>query len=294
PEAQAKAADTIKKLIQSMSSKPPGLQPALAGEAGILGAPKAPGLIDQIKDTRKGLKDKWDELVHKMEPHKPGNDGEYRHSNPIERSATTPEKIRTLRRLSKENEPLVKDFADAIDSKYDTQSKISLKDPADIADKASRPSIKADKPWFDVEHIEDALRFKTPVHDLRLLPKIIEDLLESQFEIIKPDFEKLLKPRARGWRMAAIDLKAPNGQIIEFQKLPQEMNEAGKMEHQMYKAVRGKDMAKLSHDEKVELLKIDKAARNLYQQAWTNYLARTGQTEADIRKFIEAAKNLTN
>lgn len=67
------------------------------------------------------------------------------------------------------------------------------------------------------------------------------------------------------------------------------MNEASKIEHQMYKAVRGKDLTKLSHDEKVELLKVDKAARNLYQEAWTKYLERTGQSEADIRKFIEIA-----
>lgn len=289
PEAQAKATESVKKLIQAMSSTQPGLQPALAGEAAILGGPKAPGLIDQVKDVGKGLKNKWDELVHKMEPHKPGNDGAFRHTNPIDRTASTSEKVRELRRLSKENEPLVKGLTESIDSKYGTKSQISFKQPADIADKASRPSIKADKPWFDVEHIRDALRFKTPVDDLRLLPRIIDDLLESQFEIINPDFEKLLTPKARGWRMAAIDLKAPNGQIIEFQILPREMNEAGKIEHQMYKAVRGKDPAKLSHDEKVELLKVDKAARNLYQEAWTNYLARTGQTEADIRKFIETA-----
>lgn len=209
--------------------------------------------------------------------------------NSIDRSASQSEKVRELRRLSKENEPLAKSFIESIDSKYGTKSQISFKQPVDIADKASRPSIKADKPWFDVEHIRDALRFKTPVDDLRLLPRIIEDLMESQFEIINPDFEKLLTPKARGWRMAAIDLKAPNGQIIEFQILPREMNEAGKIEHQMYKAVRGKDVEKLSHSEKVELLKVDKAARNLYQEAWTNYLARTGQTEADIRKSIEIA-----
>lgn len=104
PEAQAKAAETIKRLIESTASKPHGLQPALAGEAAILGGPKAPGLVDQIKDVGKGLKDKWDELVHKMEPRKPGNDGESRHINPIDRSASTADKVRELRRLSKENE----------------------------------------------------------------------------------------------------------------------------------------------------------------------------------------------
>jgi len=293
PEAQAKAAETIRKLIEGMTSKPGGMQPALAGEAGMLTGPRAPGLLDQVKDASKGLKDKWDELIHKMEPHQPGSEGPFRHTNPIDRTAATQEKIAQLQRLSKENEPLVREFADSIDAKYGTQSKVSFKDPADIAEKASRPSIKADRPWFDVEHIRDALRFKTVLQDLRDLPRLIEDLKESGFEIIKCDAEKLLKPKGRGWRMAAFDLKAPNGQIIEYQILPPEMERAGALEHQIYKQWRTKDVTALSPKEVIENRRARKQAVELYSQAWRDYLHRTGQTEKDIENAIQAvAKSL--
>ena len=90
--------------------------------------------------------------------------------------------------------------------------------------------------------------------------------------------------------MAAFDLRAPNGQIIEYQILPREMNEAGKIEHQIYKSVRGDDLASLSRSEKAEHLKIDKQARTLYQSAWSAYLKRTHQTEAQVGRFIEVAR----
>lgn len=292
PEAQAKAAETIRKLIEGMTSKPGGMQPAFAGEAGVLTGPKAPGLVDQVKDAGKGLKNKWDELIHKMEPHQPGSEGPFRHTNPIDGAAGTQEKIAQLQKLSKENEPLVREFADSIDAKYGTQSKVSFKETADIAEKASRPSIKADRPWFDVEHVRDALRFKTVLQDLRDLPRLIEDLKKSGFEIIKCDAEKLLKPKGRGWRMAAFDLKAPNGQIIEYQILPPEMERAGALEHQVYKQWRGKDVGTISPAEKSKILRADVEARKLYKQAWNQYLDRTGQTNAEIKNVLEQVNKL--
>lgn len=287
PEAQAKAADTIRKLIEGMTSKPGGMRPALAGEAGVLTGARAPGLVDQVKDAGKGLKDKWDELIHKMEPHQPGSEGPFRHTNPIDSAAGTQEKIAQLQRLSKENEPLVQEFADSIDAKYGTQSKVSFKDPADIAEKASRPSIKADRPWFDVEHVRDALRFKTLLQDLRDLPRLIEDLKKSGFEIIKCDAEKLLKPKGRGWRMAAFDLKTTNGQIIEYQILPPEMERAGALEHQVYKQWRKVDINKLSKEERKAIRRADTAAKDMYEKAWQDYLNRTGQTNDSIRQVLQ-------
>lgn len=216
----------------------------------------------------------------------PGSEGPFRHTNPIDRTAATQEKIAQLQRLSKENEPLVREFADSIDAKYGTQSKVSFKDPADIAEKASRPSIKTDRPWFDVEHVRDALRFKTVLQDLTDLPRLIEDLKKSGFEIIKCDAEKLLKPKGRGWRMAAFDLKTPNGQIIEYQILPPEMERAGALEHQVYKQWRKVDINKLSKEERKAIRRADTAAKDMYEKAWQDYLNRTGQTTDSIRQVL--------
>jgi len=210
--------------------------------------------------------------------------------NPIDRNARAEEKVAQLERLSAENEPLVEQFLKQLDAEFGTQSEISFKTPQDILDKANRPSIKEAKEWFDVEHVRDSLRFKTPVENLNDLPKIVERLKDSGFEVVNLDLEKLLNPKARGWRTAAIDLRAPNGQLIEYQILPKEMNEAGNIEHQIYKSIREKDVRQLTNEQKQQVREMNYQARNIYSEAWEAYLRRTGQTTETINKFVQAAK----
>lgn len=207
--------------------------------------------------------------------------------NPIDRTATAEQKVAQLMALTEENKPLVEKLLAGIDTKYGTRSQISIKEPQDIIDKARRPSIKETKDWFDVEHVRDSFRFKTPVENLRDLPNIVKELRESGFEIVKLDLDKLIKPKGRGWRMAAIDLRAPNGQLLEYQILPLEMNEAGKIEHRMYKQWRGKDVSSLTPEESIVKKIADKQAVELYKNAFQQYLNRTGQTQETIIKLIE-------
>lgn len=211
--------------------------------------------------------------------------------NPIDRAASTEVKIAQLKALSRENQPLINSFTKKLDEQFGTKSSPpELKADADIVDKAIRPDIKRTKDWFNIEHVRDSLRFKTPVDNLSLLPEIVKELKASQFEIVNPDMEKLLEPKARGWRMAAFDLRAPNGQLIEFQILPQEMNEAGAIEHSLYKRWRGTDISVLSNEQKIARQKADLDAAKLYETAWNNYLKRTGQTQEDIARFVNAAQ----
>lgn len=206
--------------------------------------------------------------------------------NPIARTASTEQKVAQLMALSEQNKPLVERFLKNVDTTFDTKSEISVKTPQDILDKAKRPSIKETKEWFDVEHVRDSLRFKTPVDNLKDLPEIVKHLLDSGFEVVKLDLDKLIKPKGRGWRMAAIDLKAPNGQILEYQLLPTEMNAAGKIEHQMYKQWRSKDVSKLNPAELNQKREVDAAAADLYTDAWESYLKRSGQTQETIKEII--------
>jgi hypothetical protein len=210
--------------------------------------------------------------------------------NPI--SGNTEEKLAQLQTLTTENTPLVENFMQKIDSKYGTASKLSVKDPAEIVEKASRPSILEKQPWFDVEHVRDTFRFKTPVDNLEDLPKIAKDLKESGFEIIKVDTDKLLTPKGRGWRMVAFDLKAPNGQMIEYQVLPKEMNAAGDAEHGIYEQFRNKDVATMTPEEQILKRRTDMAAQNLYTDAWEAYLKRTGQTEKEIKQIVQDSANI--
>ena len=184
------------------------------------------------------------------------------------------------------NEPLIRDFIESLDEKYRTQSKLSKKAPEDIVEKATRPSIKADKPWFDVEYIRDSLRFKT-ICDLNVMTRIAKELFDSPFEILKIDTVKLLNPKSRGWRMIAIDLRAPNGQLIEYQWLVPEMNKAGRQNHLLYKRWRDADPAELSQAELIKMNRDYYKASHLCKKAWQDYLKRTRQTEADVKSVIE-------
>jgi len=206
--------------------------------------------------------------------------------NPIDRAAPAEQKVAQLMALSEKNKPLVEKFLKTIDTKFGTKSEMSFKERQDILDKAKRPSIKENRPWFDVEHVRDSFRFKTPVHDMKDLPNIVKHLRDSGFEVVKLDLDKLINPKGRGWRMAAIDLKAPNGQILEYQILPTEMNEAGKIEHQMYKQWRSKDVSKLSPGDLNQKREVDAAAADLYTDAWDSYLKRSGQTQDTIKEII--------
>ena len=67
PEKQAKAAETVKKLIESFSKSNHKLSPALETSS----VEASQGLSNQIDRTSKALRDKFDELYHKMTAHKP-------------------------------------------------------------------------------------------------------------------------------------------------------------------------------------------------------------------------------
>jgi hypothetical protein len=124
------------------------------------------------------------------------------------------------------------------------------------------------------------------------LPKIAHALKNSGFKVINPDMDKLLTPEGRGWRMAALDLQAPNGQLIEYQVLPKEMLETGKIEHGIYKQWRGKKLADMTSEEKLAKKLTDEKASESYNAAWQAYLKRTGQTEDSIKQSIEQASQI--
>ena len=119
--------------------------------------------------------------------------------NPLDCNACTEAKIAHLQRLSAENEPLIRDFSAKLDAKLGTESsKPVYKSAADIKLKAERPDIREKKPWFAVEHVRDSIRFRTVTENLDTLPRIVQELKNSQFEVIEPDFSRLLKPKGRG------------------------------------------------------------------------------------------------
>ncbi|MBU6454377.1 MAG: hypothetical protein KGS72_21595 [Cyanobacteria bacterium REEB67] len=208
--------------------------------------------------------------------------------NPVDRGAGVDERIRQLQKLSEENEPKVKEFLERIDQKYGTASKTSHKEARKIAEKASRQTIRNLKPWHDVEHIRDSFRFKTVVNNIEDLPKIAQDLKETGFEVIKTDTDKVLAPGFWGWRIAAFDLKMPNGQLVEYYLPVKEMEEAKKDgNHELFEKWRNVDVEKLSIEQQRQFLEDADASNEKYDNAWSDYLSRTKQQPERVKEALE-------
>ena len=213
--------------------------------------------------------------------------------NPIDRGAKEEDKVKELRRLSLENEPKVKEFLEKLDSKYGTESKTSFKEPEKILEKASRPSIRADKPWHDVEHVRDSFRFKTVLENIEQLPKIAEDLKEAGFTVIKTDTEKVMRPGFWGWRIAAFDLKMPNGQLVEYYLPLKELEEAKKNgNHELFEKWRNEDPETLSKEEQRQYLSDSYDSYDKYEAAWQTYLERTKQKPEHVKAALEATEKV--
>lgn len=204
--------------------------------------------------------------------------------NPIDKNAPPLEKLNQLRKLSLENQPLVEQFKRLIDSKYGTYSYGDPKQTETILKKPERPDTKQRKPWFSIEHVRDSQRFTTIVDNLNDLPHIARDLKKSPFQIVEANLSKL-EPNGRGWRTMPFDLRAPNGQLLEYQVIPREMYEAGRETHPIYNKWRDLPAENLSPEQKIQRRDDLIFARQVSQKAWSEYLKRTGQTEEHIQEI---------
>ena len=174
-----------------------------------------------------------------------------------------------------------------IDETFGSKSGDNVKAPEKILEKAKRPSILERKPWHDVEHIRDSYRFKTVIEDLKQLPAIIKMVQDAGFSIIKQDTKKLLAPEAWGWRIAVFDLRAPNGQLIEFYQPVPELEAAKKSGgHHLFERWRNKKLSALTPEELHAYQADLQKSNDLYNNGWKTYLSRTGLDESDVRASL--------
>jgi len=208
--------------------------------------------------------------------------------NPINTSLPADEKLQQLQELSQQSQVYVRKFMDRIDAKYGTKSQDNFKKPERIIEKASRPSIRQNKPWFDVEHIRDAYRFKTVLKDMEILPQLAQELKVEGFEIVKADIDKVLDPGQWGWRAVIIDLRLPNGQLVEYY-LPVKEVEATKLTkgHKLYEKWRDRNPVDFTKAEEMEYFNDTELSYALYSKAWNAYLKRTSQSKTYIEAVLE-------
>lgn len=210
--------------------------------------------------------------------------------SPIDRGAPAPVKVQQMQALSLKNEPVVNEFLAGIDRMFGTESKVSHKAPESILAKAQRPSILEKKPWFDVEHVRDAFRFKTVINDIRELPHILAQLPRLGATVVKADVAKVISPKEWGWRIPAFDLRMPNGQIVEWY-LPIKEQEAAKRSgnHQIFEKWRGEKFPILDPNRLREYHNDLKVSLDRYEAAWSASVARTGISETELLAALTKA-----
>ena len=203
--------------------------------------------------------------------------------NPIPLDATPARKVAALQELTATNRPLIDDFLVSLDAKFGTESKSSEKLPERILEKSTRPSVLATKPWHNVEHIRDSLRFKTQLDDIKDLPAIINEIRSGLgAEIIKADVAKFITPKEWGFRIVAFDLRMPNGQIVEYYLPLREIEAVKDVNHKLFEKWRNEDLTKLSPAQITAMLSDQAESVARFQSAYNRYLERTGQSESEL------------
>lgn len=206
----------------------------------------------------------------------------------IDCTASSDEKLNQLEALTLANRPLVDAFLKRVDARFGTTSNSNIKLPERIAAKAARPSIRAKKPWHDIEHVRDSFRFKTVLKDLRDLPAILA-MLEAELgaTIIKRDTAKFLEPLAWGWRIVVFDLRMANGQLVEYY-LPVEEMERAKNDgnHELFEKWRNLDPRTLDTETRKEFHADQRQSQLAYEAAFKSFLGRSGATESALRAIL--------
>ena len=226
--------------------------------------------------------------------------------NPMPPEAKTQEqKAAHLAKLSAENMQHMVPALEAVDQRVPgVESKANIKTPESIIAKANRPEIIKKKPWWNVEHVADSFRFRTNVDDVNSIgPAITETMKEirkrygKNVEVLRFDTEKMKTPGPWGWRMVALDLRMPNGQIAEYYFPTKEMHQAleGTLpgqrigNHELFEKWRNRDVQSLSKEERAQFERDAEESKRWYDRSMRLYYSHTGQTEAD---FLASLRNL--
>lgn len=204
--------------------------------------------------------------------------------NPIDRGASQDDKVAALVALSKANAPLVHSMVSEINRRLGSEvakfGENGFKKPHKIKGKANRPEILKKKPWFNVEHVRDSLRFKAKLNSFDDITTIFDVLLGSGVTIVKADTDKMFTPKEWGWRFVAFDLRMPNGHLVEFYAPLRELDskEVKGPNHDLFEKWRERDMDAVFKDKALfEEYRADVATSwDRYNAAFTSALQRLG------------------
>jgi hypothetical protein len=192
--------------------------------------------------------------------------------------------------LTQENVPIVDRITAQINERFGTTGGGNVKALSKVTQKASRPSIFAEKPWFTAAHVRDTYRFKTVISDIRQVPEMLQVVLDEGVQLVKIDTRKLFEPKSWGWRIIAFDLVMPNGQLVEWY-LPLGPLEAQKKAegHLIFEEWRNKTDEQM-WQERAVYLAAQKRSFDGYDRAFRQALDQMGLSEAEARAAWSAAE----
>lgn len=203
--------------------------------------------------------------------------------NPIDRGASEPQKAHELALLSASNLMSLQTTVDQLDRQGNTRSQVNCKAEAKIEEKAQRPATRRKYAWFRVEHIRDALRFRSVIDSIASFEAALDFLVGCGMPIVKVDLDKMCNGTLWGWRFAALDfrLAAADGQLVEYYVTFDALMKANDGPcHALYERGRGVRAG----DPNVDVQALMEASQLEYEQAWALALNALGMDQPNFER----------
>ncbi|WP_372425535.1 hypothetical protein [Salinarimonas chemoclinalis] len=122
--------------------------------------------------------------------------------------------------LREQAHPLLEDLCARLRAQTGLACEISLKSPESAKQKASRPTLLRERPWFALAHLRDFVRFRTRLRSVEDAFRVL-DFFRDEFERgdvatpVKIDFGKFIAGTRYGWRVIACDMRIAPGMLVE-------------------------------------------------------------------------------
>lgn len=205
-------------------------------------------------------------------------------TNPIDPQKSQDLKVAALRQLAKGDEPSLVALAKQLDKALcGMHTQVHCKDAGRIKEKANRPEILKSRPWHNVEHIRDALRFRTTLAFLPAVCDAFALFVDSGYGVVKIDLKKMLVPGLWGWRFAAFDMRMPGRLLVEYYVAIEEVMDVNdSVCHKLFEYWRNRSKDQCLREWREYQRDIEESSR-VYQDAWDRSLKRLGINDADAR-----------
>lgn len=204
--------------------------------------------------------------------------------NPIDPLLSDQEKVLQLETLRNEAKPEFRGLLNLISDKLGLKTNDHFKDNDAAIDKTHR----SDKPdWYSLEHLGDYYRGMVTLKKQRQIVDIIKMIDDSGMGVVEFDYQKLITPTNFGYRDMNFILRMPNGLMVEFQAISQNIADGKRKYHKYYDRWRSfSEEQIIAMGKWEEYLADEKLSFDGYSMAWSSDLSREGMTHEELIKSL--------